>query len=166
MARGLNPPRNGEGDHAEHGGGVELTRVRHRTVGASTGNVQFARQLRTKMTLPEVLLWQQLRQRPNGLRFRRQFPIAGYVLDFVCLKKRLAIEIDGSIHGVADRAKRDQQRDAILLRPGFETLRIAAVNVLNNLDGALRYVIDACENRPLHHPRLRADGPPPRSGEE
>lgn len=166
MAMQSNPPRNGEGDHAEHGGGVESKRLRHRTVGAASDNVRFARQLRRKMTLPEVLFWQQLRKRPNGFRFRRQFPIAGYVLDFVCLEQRLAIEIDGQMHAVGDRPERDERRDAILLGLGFETLRIAAVDALNNLDGALQYVVTRCESRPLHHPRFRGDGPPPRSGEE
>jgi very-short-patch-repair endonuclease len=87
------------------------------------------------------------------------------VLDFVCLEQRLAIEIDGQMHGLADRPKRDERRDAILLELGFETLRIAAVDALNNLDGALQYVITRCENRPLHHDTSRR-GPPPRSGEE
>jgi very-short-patch-repair endonuclease len=117
------------------------------------------------MTLPEVLFWQQLRKRPSGFRFRRQFPIAGYVLDFVCLEQRLAIEIDGQVHALADWPKRDERRDAILLGLGFETLRIAAADALNNLDGALQHVINLCENRPLHHVASRR-GPPPRSGEE
>ena len=159
----INPPRNGEGDRAERGGGADSARVKHRTVGAATDNVRFARQLRRQMTLPEVLLWQQLRGRPNGFRFRRQFPIAGYVLDFACLERRLAIEVDGEVHAMGDRPERDGKRDAMLTDLGFETLRIAAVDVLKNLDGVLQYVIASCESRPLHQP---AAGLPPRSGEE
>ena len=159
-----NPPRNGEGDHRESGGGgADSTRVRHRTVGATTDNVKFARKLRRKMTLPEVLLWQQLRARPGGLRFRRQFPINGYVVDFACLDRRLAIEIDGETHGMGDRPQRDERRDTALMDLGFETLRIAARDVLEDLDAALRFIVDRCESRPLHH---ASHGPPPRSGEE
>jgi hypothetical protein len=47
------------------------------------------------MTLPEVVLWQCLRQRPEGLKFRRQHPTGPYVLDFFCSDARLAIEVDG-----------------------------------------------------------------------
>jgi very-short-patch-repair endonuclease len=57
-----------------------------------------ARNLRRKMTLPEVILWQWLRQRPDGLKFRRQHPTGPYVLDFFCSDARLAIEVDGEAH--------------------------------------------------------------------
>ena len=162
-----NPPRNGEGDRPAKlgGGGADSARVHHRTVGAPEGNISFARHLRRNMTLPEVLLWQQLRKRPGGFRFRRQFPIAGYVLDFACLERRLGIEVDGETHSTGDQPKHDERRDSALARLGFETLRIPAVNVLNNLDGALQFVVLNCENRPLHHSAVPS-GPPPRSGEE
>jgi very-short-patch-repair endonuclease len=115
------------------------------------------------MTLPEVLLWQQLRGRPAGLRFRRQCPINGYVLDFACLDRRVAIEVDGEAHGMGDRPQRDEWRDATLAQLGFETLRIAARDVLEDLDAALRFIVDRCESRPLHH---APHGPTPRSGED
>jgi very-short-patch-repair endonuclease len=115
------------------------------------------------MTLPEVLLWQQLRKRPSGLRFRRQFPVGGYVLDFACLDRRLAIEIDGESHHIGDKPQRDERRDVALSQLGFETLRIAARDVLEDLDAALRFVVDRCESRPLHH---ASHGPPPRPGED
>jgi very-short-patch-repair endonuclease len=183
-----NPPRNGEGDHAEpkakDGGGVdsggirpsvsavalppprsgeELKRVKHRTVGASDRDIGFARKLRRTMTLPEVILWQQLRRRPGGFRFRRQFPSLGYVLDFACLERRVAVEVDGEVHSMGDVPERDAIRDARLAQAGFETLRIAARDVLDNLEGVLTLILHHCENRPPHHP---AAGPPPRSGEE
>ena len=158
-----NPPRNGEGDHAQHGGGAEARRVRHRTVGASGGNIGSARKLRRAMTLPEVILWQQLRKRPAGLRFRRQFPCRGYVADFACLQRRLAIEIDGEAHSMGRNPQRDAKRDAVLADAGFKTLRIAARDVLDDLDAVLKFISSACANRPLHQP---AAGPPPRSGED
>ena len=160
-----NPPRNGEGDHAQHGGGADTRRVKHRTVGASDANVRRARQLRRTMTLPEVILWQHLRKRPDGLRFRRQFPFRGYVADFACLERCLAIEVDGEAHSMGDNPQRDARRDAVFAGAGFETLRIAARDVLDNLDGVLRLISTTCGNRPLHHDATR-HGPPPRSGED
>ncbi|HEY0629892.1 MAG TPA: endonuclease domain-containing protein [Sphingomicrobium sp.] len=164
MAMHLNPPRNGEGDHAEHGGGAER-RAQHRTVGASDRNVRFARQLRRRLTLPEVVLWQQLRKRPNGLRFRRQFPCEGYVIDFACLERRLAIEVDGEAHAMGDRPQRDLRRDAALSDAGFQTRRIAARDVLDNLEGVMTHILMTCRNRPLHR-SAAPSGPPPRSGED
>ena len=164
MASNPNPPRNGEGDHAQHGGGAER-RVRHRTVGSSNANIHCARDLRRQMTLPEVLLWQQLRKRPTGLRFRRQFPCLGYVIDFACLERRLAIEVDGEAHLMGTNPLRDRIRDDRLAVVGFQTLRIAARDVLDNLEGVMSHILTTCANRPLHHDAARR-GPPPRSGEE
>ena len=65
--------------------------------GAAIGK---ARQLRRSMSLPEVLLWRELRKRPGGLRFRRQHPAGPYVLDFACLDARVALEVDGEAHGL------------------------------------------------------------------
>jgi very-short-patch-repair endonuclease len=117
------------------------------------------------MTLPEVLLWQVLRKRPAGLKFRKQFPYRGYVMDFACLERRLAIEVDGEVHSMGDLPLRDGKRDALLAEAGFETLRIAARDVLDNLEGVLTLILHTCENRPLHHAAARR-GPPPRSGED
>ena len=134
-------------------------------VGASDANVRFARQLRRKLTLPEVILWHHLRKRPGGLRFRRQFPCRGYVADFACLESRLAIEVDGEAHSMGNNAQRDLKRDSVLREAGFDTLRIPARDVLGNLEGVLTMISTACVNRPLHHSALPS-GPPPRSGED
>ena len=165
MAKHQNPPRNGEGDRAKHGGGVNAARVRHRMVGASDANVRVARQLRRKLTLPEVILWQQLRKRPAGYRFRRQFPFNGYVIDFACLDRRLAIEVDGEAHSMGTNPASDEIRDGKLTVAGFKTVRIAARDVRDNLDGVMRFIAAACESRPLHR-SAPPYGPPPRSGED
>jgi very-short-patch-repair endonuclease len=121
-----------------------------------------ARQERRSGNLPEVLLWRELRQRPGGFKFRRQHPIERYILDFVCLEARLAIEIDGESHDRGDRPARDEIRDARLADLGFRTLRIPARDVLRDLDSVIRAIVSACcAGRPLHQPSA---GPPPRSG--
>jgi very-short-patch-repair endonuclease len=118
------------------------------------------------MSLPEVLLWQVLRAKPDGLKFRRQFPIGEITADFACLERRLIIEVDGAAHSFGDRPRRDAARDAILAREGFRVMRIAARDVLQDLDAVLRWIVAVCsEVGPLHHAAAR-HGPPPRSGEE
>jgi len=105
------------------------------------------------MELPEVLLWIQLRRRQlHGLRFRRQHPIDRCVLDFYCPEARLAVEIDGYSHGVADRPQRDARRDAWLGSKGVRTLRIPAALVLKDMDGALATIAAAIPPRSLRSP--------------
>jgi very-short-patch-repair endonuclease len=121
-----------------------------------------ARKLRRKMTLPEVVLWHWLRQRPGGLKFRRQHPTGPYVLDFFCTDARLAIEVDGEAHSRGDRPRRDETRDLWLRAAGIETLRIPAAELLNDADAVLRWTLLQVKARlPLHHPAA-PDGPPPR----
>ena len=116
------------------------------------------------MSLPEVLLWQVLRKRPAGLKFRRQFPVGQVTVDFACLEARLLIEVDGEGHSFGDRPERDAARDAILRREGFRVIRIAARDILRDMDAVLRFIVATCsEVGPLHQP---AAGPPPRFGED
>ena len=116
------------------------------------------------MSLPEVLLWQVLRKRPEGLKFRRQFPIGEITTDFACLERRLIIEIDGESHNRGDQPRRDFARDALLRRNGFNVMRIAAIDVLRDLDAVITGIVSRCsEVGPLHQP---AAGPPPRSRED
>jgi very-short-patch-repair endonuclease len=118
------------------------------------------------MSLPEVVLWQQLRRRPGGHKFRRQFPTNRMTTDFACLERRLIIEIDGEGHSFGDQPNRDAVRDEILGREGFKVMRIAARDVLKDMDSVLRWIVATCsELGPLHHDAARR-GPPPRSGEE
>jgi very-short-patch-repair endonuclease len=127
-----------------------------------------ARRLRREMTLPEVILWQALRNRAGGLKFRRQHPSGPYVLDFFCSDARLAIEVDGEVHARGDRPARDARRDAWLLAAGIETLRIPASELLKDADAVIRWILaEAAARLPLHHPAAPG-GPPPRDklGEE
>jgi len=124
--------------------------------------VQRARKLRKEMTLPEVLLWQQLRRRPHGLKFRRQHESGDYVLDFYCSDARLAVEIDGMAHDDANRVDRDRERDAWFESAGIDTLRISAREVLADVSRAAEAIVEYARARlPLHHPAAPG-GPPPR----
>jgi len=154
-----NPPRNGEGDHAQHGGGVPSVLVQ------PIKQVKRSRQLRREMSLPEVLLWVELQKRPGGHKFRKQVPQHPYTLDFACLKVRLAIEVDGEAHNRGDQPLKDTVRDSIMVERGFRTMRIPAYDVLSKMDGCVKAIVLACGEGGPPPPRLRR-GPPPRSGEE
>jgi very-short-patch-repair endonuclease len=114
------------------------------------------------MSLPEVLLWQILRTRPMGVKFRRQHPSGIYIIDFYCSDARLAVEIDGRSHDSGCRPVRDSERDAWFAAIGVETLRIAATDVLRDPQTCAESIVEHARARmPLHHPAA-PDGPPPR----
>jgi very-short-patch-repair endonuclease len=123
-----------------------------------------ARTLRAEMTLPEIKLWQVLRGRLAGLKFRRQHPAGPYVLDFFCPLRLLAIEIDGEAHNRGDRPERDARRDAWLRENGVTVSRIPASAVLADLDAVVTHIVTVASSLPpLHQP---AAGPPPLAGED
>ncbi|WP_245942076.1 endonuclease domain-containing protein [Sphingomonas gilva] len=98
------------------------------------------------MSLPEVLLWRELRRWPD-VRFRRQQPAGPYSLDFYCAPLKLAIEIDGISHDMGDRPERDAVRDEWLAAQHVLVLRITAREVLSNLDGVIRLIAATINDR-------------------
>lgn len=135
-----------------HGGGVDVS--------ATDRAYKNARRLRRDLSLPELLLWQRLRN--AEVRFRRQHPIGPYVLDFYCPAAKLAIEVDGVSHDMGDRPQRDEARTGWLNELGIEVLRLAAGDVLHDPDAVADAVRKLCLTRaqPLHH-SPSASGPPP-----
>ena len=127
--------------------------------------VKRARQLRKEMSLPEVLLWMQLRRRPGGYIFRKQVPQDPYTLDFACLGTKLAIEVDGEAHNRGDQPCKDAVRDRVMAERGFVTLRLPAYEVLRNMEGCVDSIVAACARLGPPPPPLRGE-PPSRSGEE
>ena len=98
---------------------------------APIGTVEKARALRRALTCPEVLLRQLLRGRGlSGLRFRRQYPVGPYVLDFYCSALALGVEVDGGAHDHPDRAVRDERRDLWLAGQGIAVFRVPARDLL------------------------------------
>jgi very-short-patch-repair endonuclease len=115
-----------------------------------------ARQLRRDMTLPEQLLWREVRGRGLGPRFRRQVPIGPYIVDFYCPQARLVVEVDGEFHG--DRMIEDRDRAVWLDAQGYRVVRVQAVEVLTELE-------DVLERLSLLLTPLRSvAGPPPPPG--
>jgi very-short-patch-repair endonuclease len=110
----------------------------------SSDKLQRAKELRRQMTETEKIIWQYLRaNRLNGLHFRRQQIIDGFIVDFYCYAAKLVIEIDGEVH--PKQIEYDAERDKILSTRGLRLLRIKHEEVKDNLDEVLRRITLACE---------------------
>jgi very-short-patch-repair endonuclease len=96
-----------------------------------------ARTLRRTMSPPEARLWQILRGRPDGLKFRHQHPMGRYILDFYCAAIRLNVEVDGDSHDMGDNPAADERRDAWLRRQGITVLRFMAADVMRDVESVL-----------------------------
>jgi very-short-patch-repair endonuclease len=110
-------------------------------------SVKRAKRLRRELTKPELMLWQILRSSPNGHKFRKQHPAGPFVLDFFCARANLAIEADGFAHDTGDRPERDARRDAWLAVRRIDTIRIPAVDVLNDAVEVAGAIVATVEDR-------------------
>jgi very-short-patch-repair endonuclease len=117
------------------------------------------------MSLPAVLLWKELQKRPGGFKFRREFPQSPLTLDFACLSARLIVEVDGQGHDMGDQPAIDQSRNNAMTERGFRTLRLAAKDVLKDMESCVNAIVAACREAGPPPPPLRG-GPPPRFGED
>nr|NUR36662.1 endonuclease domain-containing protein [Sphingomonas sp.] len=109
-----------------------------------------SRALRRNATDAERKLWSVLRGRQlNGLKFRKQVEIDGYIVDFLCAERRLIIEVDGGQH----TPERDARRTAYLEGQGFQLIRFWNNDVLQNLDGVWSEIEKALETTPPHPTR-------------
>jgi len=97
----------------------------------------MARTLRKSQTRCELLLWQELRNRKLGVKFRRQAPFVfgnyKYVADFYCREKKLIIEIDGKVHEEKANKDYDEFREEIFVEAGFKVIRFKNTEVENNI---------------------------------
>ncbi|MEN5146409.1 endonuclease domain-containing protein [Brevundimonas diminuta] len=106
-----------------------------------------ARKMRRALTPPEAQLWAQLKGRSlEGLRFRRQHPIGPFILDFYCAELKLAVEVDGLIHGLDDQARHDERRTCWLTARGVSVLRLPACDVRDDMEGALNAIRNAARH--------------------
>jgi very-short-patch-repair endonuclease len=132
----------------------------------------LARALRKDMTEPEVMLWTRLRGRGGDKpTFRRQHPFGAFIVDFYCPAARLAVEVDGAVHGDDAALERDAARDRWLRGQGLSVVRIPASHIYDDLsevvDGVLRRAAELIgPEHPCARPapstgRSAAAGPPP-----
>ena len=96
------------------------------------------RKLRKNATEAEELLWEYLKDRKFlKLKFKRQYSVDHFVIDFYCSEKKFGIEIDGKIHLKKDIKNHDENRDSFLKDFGIKILRIKNEEVINNIEGTL-----------------------------
>ena len=121
---------------------------------------ELARTMRHKPTLVEHVLWEKvLRKRQLGYLFRRQFIIDNkYIADFICLEKRLIIELDGGQH---NNNQKDKIRDEYLKNQNFKIIRLWNNEILNNLDGVYQRIQQELESP---SPEIRDFDPSAREG--
>ncbi|MBI3742955.1 MAG: endonuclease domain-containing protein [Chloroflexi bacterium] len=113
-----------------------------------------AQALRHEMTPAESVLWEQLRKnRLDGLHFRRQQVIEGFIVDFYCDTAALAVELDGEVHG--NQQDYDRERDAVLNGKGIKVLRFANAQVTVDLEFVLGAI---AESASLRTPSLPGKG--------
>jgi len=109
--------------------------------------LNHSRQLRNEATEAELRLWSHLRMKNlDGARFRRQYPVEGYIVDFCCIKERLIVEVDGSQH--AENVAYDEQRTRSLERQGFRVLRFWNGDVMRNVDSVVGVIFEALKTPP------------------
>ncbi len=95
------------------------------------------KQLRNKLPHAEVVLWSKLKGKQIGCKFRRQYSIEKFVIDFVCSELKLAIEVDGDSHFKEGAEYRDMQRQKTIEHYGFTFLRFTNKEISENLDGII-----------------------------
>ena len=105
----------------------------------------FRRGLRRAQTPAEIVLWGLLRGGRLGVRFRRQYAVGPYVLDFYCASARLAVELDGAVHADDAAVVRDQARDAWLAERSIRVLRFENAALRAHPDAVLSRIMAALE---------------------
>jgi very-short-patch-repair endonuclease len=106
---------------------------------ANPKSYERARKLRKELTPAESKLWAYLRRdKLNGVNFRRQHAIGNFIVDFVSIKGKLVIELDGSQH--LEQAQYDVERTRYLVSQGYRVIRFWNNDVMNDIEGVIRMI--------------------------
>lgn len=103
-------------------------------------------ELRKEPTLAERKLWALIRNDQLGVNFRRQHAVGNYIPDFICIEKKLIIELDGSQH--LEQAEYDEERTKYLNSLGYKVIRFWNNEVTNNMDGVILAILHTMEDEP------------------
>ena len=110
-------------------------------------NLVHARVMRHQPVAPEKRFWSKVRDRRlGGHKFKRQVLIGSYIADFVCIERKLIVELDGGQH--AERKAYDEKRDAFLAAKGFRVIRVWNIDLMENIDGVMEMVLAELEGSP------------------
>jgi len=110
---------------------------------------QLQKELRENMPLPEVILWQAIRGKQLGVKFRRQYTIGNRILDFYSPSIKLGIEIDGDSHFLDEKSReREIEKDRELERHyGIKVLRFLNPEIMRNLEEVVQIILKEAEKR-------------------
>ncbi|MBI3164096.1 MAG: endonuclease domain-containing protein [Chloroflexi bacterium] len=97
--------------------------------------LQCAKELRREMTPAEKILWQEVRAKKLGVRFRRQQVIQGFIVDFYCHKAALVVEVDGDIHDL--QQDEDARREKALSALGLRVVRFGNDEVVRDVSAVV-----------------------------
>jgi len=111
--------------------------------------------LRKNPTSAEQLFWYEIRANKLGIKFRRQFQIGKYIVDFYCHELKLIVELDGNIH--ESKQIQDKYRQNYLESLGYKVIRYCNEQVLFEMDGTIYYLIEQIK-------KIKSYGSPPRRG--
>jgi len=93
------------------------------------------------MPEPEKRLWMRIRGNQLGVRFRRQYGIGPYIVDFYCPQKRLVIEVDGDSHYTSESQASDELRDEFINSLNIKILRVTNFQVMTNINGVIETIL-------------------------
>jgi very-short-patch-repair endonuclease len=103
--------------------------------------------MRQPQTAAEATLWHVLRNRQTGYKFRRQHPIASFIIDFYCAEAKLLIEIDGESHLETSQLKYDAARTEYLETLGYKVIRYTNSDIRYNIQAVADEILRTVENR-------------------
>jgi len=101
---------------------------------------EFSLLHRKEPTVAEAILWDRLRNKKQGYKFRRQHIIGQFIADFVNLKKGLIIEVDGNYHQLPEMKFSDEERTKVLKELGFEVIRVTNDEVTYNIEDVIKRI--------------------------
>lgn len=115
----------------------------------ATGKLyEYGRELRKGSTEAEKVLWEYLRDKKlNGLKFRRQHPLDKFIADFYCHEKKLAVELDGSVHNEKEIHQYDEARTYDLNDLGITVIRFRNEEVINDVENVIKKIEGIAKSR-------------------
>jgi very-short-patch-repair endonuclease len=102
---------------------------------------EFRKALRNHSTSAEATLWTHLKGKQlEGRKFRRQFSVGNYILDFYCTSEKLCIELDGAEHFTQEGLERDEERTAFLNSHGIRVIRFENIEIFKDIEAVLEVI--------------------------
>ncbi len=138
------PPQSSQREEAK------TVRQKYMTARPSTYNLikDLQAEKKKNTTEAERILWEHLKTKKLGFKFRRQHIIDEFIVDFVCLEKNLVIEVDGGYHNTMEQKEADDLRTKILNEIGFKVIRFTNEQVIGDIDNVLSYIEKALKSLP------------------